>query len=234
MRRVLFLAVAAMLVSGACRRAKQTPAKPALAKRATEVAPGSSVRVAAFWAWFQNKAAALRADKDLLRTMETINEELEVVHDGVFGEIEGRDDDRTLVITADGQRELFPAVQEIYAARPQVPRWTIVAFRPRRDDPGDIEIELDGRKHHPRRMKFTGARDGKKVAITVFVPWFTTREELGQADLIVLDHLVGEYDLKTKVGDIRWANIKQAPATARPLVELPALLDKTFPPRPAK
>jgi hypothetical protein len=212
MKRLLVFAVVAMLAGAAGGKAPERPATPA------------------FWKWFQKNAAALRADKNLQRTMETISKELERGHPGVFAEIGGIGTDRMLVISVDGKRELFPAVQEIYAARPTVAGWKIVAFRPRME-PGDpFVINMNGKKLDPKLMKFTGARNGEKLDISVFIPGFTTLEEFGQGSFIVLDHVVGEYDMETKIGGIRWAAIDKAPAPARPLVELPALLDKTFPP----
>ena len=77
---------------------------------------------ARFWAWFQKSAPALRRERDLQRVMETISEQIEKVHPGVIAEIGSSGEDRELVISADGRRELFPVVQEIYAARPTVPR----------------------------------------------------------------------------------------------------------------
>jgi hypothetical protein len=208
-----------MLGSGACRRAE----------RAAAAQPTSTQ---AFWAWFQKNAAALRADSDRRRTMEAISDELERAHPGVFAEIGDVGGDRELVISVDGKRELFPIVQEIYAARPKVPGWVIVAFRPRSSPSDPPVIEMDGKQLDSRRMKFTAGRNGEKLDITVFVPGFTTLEKLHPASFAILDHLVGEYDMETRIGGIEWAAVARAPAAARPLVELPAELDRTFPPKP--
>jgi len=189
-----------------------------------------SASTAAFWAWFQKNAAMLRGDKNIRRTMETVSAELEKAHGGVFAEVGGLGEDRQLVISVDGKRELFPAVEEIYAARPTVPGWTIVAFRPRSDPADPFVIEMNGRTLDPRRMKVTTARNGEKLDINVFVPEFTTLDELGQAAFILLDHLLGEYDMETRIGGIQWAAIERAPATARSLVDLPEVLDRTFRP----
>ena len=106
-----------------------------------------------------------------------------------------------------------------------------MAFRPRSDPADPFVTEMDGKKLDPRTMKVTAASHGEKLDITVFVPGFTTLEQLGGASFIVLDHVVGEYDMETKIGEVQWAALDRAPATARPLFELPALLDKAFPPK---
>jgi hypothetical protein len=223
--RLLVASVAAMLGVAACRKA-QGAAVP-VGPTQSSAAAADSATIAAFWAWFQKNATALHADKDLQRAVETISEALEKVHPGVFAEIGTSRKDRQLVISVDGKRELFPVVQAIYAVRPKIPGWTIVAFRPR-SDPGFV-IEMNGKKLDPKTMKVTAASDGQKLDINVFVPGFTTLEDLGQASFIVLDHLVGEYDMETRIGGIEWAAIERAPATARSLVDLPAILDKAFP-----
>ncbi|HMF40296.1 MAG TPA: hypothetical protein VKQ32_06365 [Polyangia bacterium] len=231
--RVALVAVAAWLVAAGCRKsqrqlAEPVAAQPASAPTSTRATPPSEADIATFWAWFQKNAAALRADQNLRRTMGTISDELEKLDAGVIAEIGELRESRELVISADGKRALFPAVQQIYSARPQVPGWTIVAFRQRAKP---MVIEMNGKRLDPKSMKVVAARDGDKLDIEVFVPGFTTLEDLGAASFVVLDHLLGEYDMETKIGGIEWAAIEKAPASAHPLAELPALLDKTFPPK---
>lgn len=192
---------------------------------ATPVAPA---RLTAFWTWFSAHAAELRADKDMRHTMEAISAEIEKEQPGVFAEIGGDGADRTLVLSAGGDKKLFPAVEALYAGRPaSVPGWKIVAFR-QRDQMGTIE--LGGKKLDPATMKFVAAKENGKLSIIVFVPGFTTNEEFGEGLFIVLDHAVGEHDMESKIGGIDFQALDKASPDARPLAELPALIDKTFPP----
>jgi hypothetical protein len=231
MRRVLSVTLVAMIGSAACGAPQRGPAKLPAAQSVNVAGTDRRASTAAFWAWFEKNAATLRAEKDLRRTMDTISAELGKVHPEVFAEIAGfgrLGDDRELVISVDGKREVFPVVQEIYAARPKVAGWTIVAFRPRRDPTDPFVIEMNGKKLDARSMKFTAARNGDKLDVAVFVPGFTTLEELGGVAFILLDHLVGEYDMETRIGGISFAAIDQAPTNARPLVDLPTVLDATL------
>jgi hypothetical protein len=156
--------------------------------------------------------------------MEEINQHLEPGHAGIFVEVGEEGGDRELVISADGIRDKFPLVQQVYAARPTVAGWKIVAFRPR--DAKPFAIEMDGLKLDPKLIKFVGQRDGDKLSIAVFVPGFTDDTSMKQALYIVLDHTVGEYDMETKISGIDFAALTKAPRDAKPLTELPSLLDK--------
>ena len=234
------IALASLVLGAACggrpAPAASPPTSPAPASSATAPSaaappPGASSAAAAseadraFWDWFVAHAAALRAEPALPTVMETVSARIEAIHPGVFAEI-GDGATRTLVISADGQRELFPAVQALYAARPAaVPGWTIVAFR-QRDPSPDLVIEMGDVTLDPATMRFVAREHDGMLDVAVFVPGFTSREAMAQPLYIVLDHTVGEYDMETKIAGIDVAPIEQAPAGARPLRELPALLDR--------
>lgn len=224
MARTLVFVIAAVLVAGACERAVGASADPVPAPRpAPAAAPAPTGATAQFWAWFGKHAAELHAEKDLRHVMETISDQLDKTHPSVVAEIGSAGAERTLVLSADGDRRLFPVVQELHAARPTVAGWKIVAFRPRG---GGLQvIKMNGAKLDPRKLKFVGSRDGDRLSIVVFVPGFTTLERLGPLGFLALDHLVGEYDMETKIGGIEFAALKQAPPKARPLSELPAMVD---------
>lgn len=212
---------------GACGGKKDdkpapVPAAPASAALATP-APAAATKAAAFWKWFSDHAAELHANTDLQKTMESIGAELEKAYPGVFAEIGKDKDELILVISADGNKKLFPQVQEVYAVRPTVPGWKIVAFRQR--DAG-FAIEMGGTKIEPKTVKFVGTPADGKLDIDVFLPGYKTGdEELGKIGFIILDHVIGEYDMETKIGAIEFAALEAAPAAAKPLTELPAMVD---------
>lgn len=222
MRALVFVL---LLTTASGCRSKSLP--PASEPPASSAAPESAT--ARFWSWFRQNAAALRADADLERTMNRISAELAKEHDGVFAEIGGDGPNRTLVLSVDGKKELFPLVQALYAARPSVEGWTIVAFRQR--DADLTPIEMGGRKLDPKAMKFVAKKNGSVFDVTIYVPGFTNADDFGSILFIALDHTVGEYDMETRVGGIDWQKLEKAPADARPLGELPKLIDETFPPK---
>lgn len=180
-------------------------------------------RAATFWKWFSDHAAELHAGTNLQATMEAISAELEKAYPGVFAEIGKNGDELTLVISADGIKKLFPDVQEIYAARPTVPGWKVVAFRQR---DASFAVEMNGVKIEPKTVKFVGEPAKGKLDITVYLPGYKPGDEnLGKLGFVLLDHTIGEYDMETKIAGIDFAALEAAPATAKPLTELPAMVD---------
>jgi hypothetical protein len=184
----------------------------------------SAELVTSFWKWFTAHASELRPNEDLEAVMLQVNEEMEKIG-GVYAEI-GRDgNDRVLVLTADGARDLFPVVQQLYAARPSVPGWKIVAFRQRSKPGQHFPLEIDGKEVSATDSKFVAEVRGAKIAIDVFLPGFDNTYAMKKLGWLLLDHTVGEYDMETKVDAIEFSSIDKAPPGAKPLTELPAAID---------
>ena len=229
MRRVACL-VFAFVAAGCHKETTELPRgeSHATASSAPAVQPGTrgSAATAAFWTWFADHATELANDSGLVRAMTRINDQLQPTHPGIFVELGVEGQRRTLVITADGDRANFAMVQAVYRARPMVAGWNIVAFRQR--DNASTAIEIDGASLDPATMTFVAGREGDKLSIRVYVPAFAG-ERMKVGLYVVLDHIVGEYDMETRIGGIDFAPIEKAPATAQPLRALPALIDATFP-----
>ncbi len=218
MSRIWLVIVLAWVGCGGKKEAAPAPGS------AAPTAPAAGDKVATFWHWFSERASKLRAQQDLRLTMETISSELERAFPGVFAEIASDGaDKRTLVLSADGNKELFPIVQQLHAARPTVPGWTIVAFR-QRAKAGDT-IEMGSHKLDPAQIKFVGTPSGGKLDVEVFIPGYTTKEEMGAVGFVMLDHAVGEYDMEMKIAGVEFAPLEKAPAGAKSLLELPAMVD---------
>ncbi|CAN5903204.1 hypothetical protein BH11MYX2_BH11MYX2_22550 [soil metagenome] len=212
----------------ACTAKKEAPkttdiaVKPSPSTDKTAADP----KVATFWKWFADNAKTLHEDQDLRGVMEKISAELDKVQTGVFAEIGVDKDERMLVISADGNKALFPAVQSVYEGRPTIAGWKVVAFRPRSKPGGDgFTIEMNGKKLAPADVKFVSAAAGQKIDVTIFLPGFDDTDATKGTAFILLDHTVGEYDMETKIGGIELAALDKAPATAKPLTEIPAAVD---------
>ena len=183
-----------------------------------------------FWRWFEANADDLRAEPDGDLVVDTIGAELSKVHEGLIGEI-SRDPkaDPTLIISANGNRALFPFVERVFAERPAIAGWEIIAFRPPATD-GDLGvIDMDGQQLDTKLIRFVASRDpdGAKLELDVYVPGYTDEDEtIGAMGFIALDHTVGEYAMETRIGGIGWYPIEDAPESAQPLAELVAALPK--------
>jgi hypothetical protein len=178
----------------------------------------------AFWKWFTTNSPSLSKEPKPIDVMNRIQEQLNKGHPGVLAEIGSTKERRKLVLTADGDRKIFPIIQRLYASRPTVEGWDVVAFRPR--DINALTIEMNGQKLDPRAVRYRAQRSGDQLDVEVFVPGYVEGDKtMAQMAFIALDHTLGEYDVETKVAGIKLLPIERADATARPLAQLPAEID---------
>jgi hypothetical protein len=177
-----------------------------------------------FWPYFSAHADQLRAEP-LEAAMDQLQRAAEVAHHGVIIEMASLHDERTLVLSADGDRAAFPEVQALYAARPTVPHWTIVAFR-QRDPARPIQpiTSGSGATFDPNPIRFVpDPTKAGKLDVALFVPNYTEHD--AAMVYIALDHLIGEYDVEAKLGAISITTADRVPAFAKPIAELPSDVD---------
>lgn len=218
------IVVTATLAVVACKKSSSTSRQGAAPTVAPLDAAAQNAAAAdsQFWRWFEANAARLRAVSDFVTVMNEIQAELDKEHAGVIAELTEDDKDRVLVLSADGDKKLFPTVQRLYAARPNVAGWSVIAFRPPADpkDP-TTKMEMNGKSIDPAKVRFVVVSTGDPIDIDVYVPGYIKDDEtMGMLGFLALDHTVGEYAMETRIGGIEWHPIEQAPASARPLVEL--------------
>jgi hypothetical protein len=181
-----------------------------------------------FWQWFQQNETLLLAFEQqqnvvfakLAAQLKPIDPELVFA----FGPVsEGR---REFVISAGGIKSVIPAVQALVAAAPELPRWRITAFRPR--VPGSQTINIGNCTVTPDDVACTLHADDGKVAISLFMRGYTDarRNVYGSIGYILLDSALGEWDVMTKVGGIRFTAWETpSPLPKIPLAELAAAFD---------
>ena len=183
---------------------------------------------ARFWTWFAKHAPELlRSDPRSAPVFRRLAKQLGQVREGLTWEIAAKGDPREFIISADGNRELFASVQRLVDAAPGYPGWTFIAFRPRSS--ADFVLEMDGVKLGPKDVWFSAERDGAVTHLTLYLPGLTGSNEdrLGRAAFILLDTLLGEHDVETKVGRIAWEALPPDPAAAGlgVLSNLPGVID---------
>ncbi len=109
---------------------------------------------------------------------------------------------RTIVISAGGIREAFPAVEALAEGAPQLGRWQVVRYRQRRPLGGKFAI--GGLTLSPDTIRFEIPAGGPGGGIVLYMPGYTHAEHsryLALA-LLLLDTLLGEYDVEMKLGTI--------------------------------
>jgi hypothetical protein len=190
---------------------------------------GASSPEAAFWTWFAAHQAEVakvqHADEPIA---EDLARELHKVDDDLVFELGVKAEPRELIISADGIQRVFPAVKRVVAAAPAIPGWRVIAFRPRHGEGFAIALE-DGTKLSNDEVSFRveGSEDGKLDVALYLKSAKAVSKPMQQAMYLQLDSLLGEYDVETKLGGIDIEPGTSVPEDARPLRELPGVVDAT-------
>jgi hypothetical protein len=183
-----------------------------------------------FWDWFEKNRAFYErlADEELGDNLDPIYKEVTNISPGLAVEMSRQVAGvRDLVISANGDIELFPLVSEIVEKAPKFDKWTITAFRPRIPEASVLKtdvLELDTKK-----MFFVAAEAEGELEVCIFVENIKGVDErtVFGYGMIVIDNLVGEYDSVMKVKAYAFKDLEDAPEDwpLAPLSELPATVD---------
>jgi hypothetical protein len=181
-----------------------------------------------FWRWFQdNEARLFDFEQDQERIFDELQAQLQKVKPGLTFEFGPKHDGiREFVISADGIKDIFPAVIALANAAPALSRWKIIKFRPRRDQ---TQITMNGLTISPEQVEFTIEPDGAKAGITFFIEGYKETEHVRYASVVylMLDQSLGEYDVETKVGFIEFkARSAKSKSVTRPLSALVTSFDR--------
>lgn len=88
--------------------------------------------IAEFWRRFARVQAELwtltSADHPVY---DALLEQLQVIHEGLYLEFSTGPGEPELIVTAEGDSSLFPLVESIVAAAPEMPGWRILALKPK-------------------------------------------------------------------------------------------------------
>jgi len=178
-----------------------------------------------FWTWFQkNDAALFDFERDQEKTFDRLATEMHRINPDLTFEFgPKKDGKRDFVISADGIKSAFPAVEALCAAAPTMPHWKVIKFRPRRNP---MDIEYKGVSVKVSTVRVHMQVNGGLVDLTVYIPGYSPDSKAFVAiNYLLLDQALGEYDVETYVGEIR---IQASPHPGEKTVsldELPAALD---------
>jgi hypothetical protein len=175
-----------------------------------------------FWKWFErNESALFDFERDQEKTLASAMQKVHPQLAFEFGPKQGSR--REFVISADGRRDAFPAVESLFRSAPKLPKWQFIKFRPRREP---MDIGYGGVTVRADAVTVAIERDGSKAGITVFVPGYTkaAHETYMGVAFLFLDQALGEFDVETRVGFIE-VLAPMPKSDARPLRELPQAFD---------
>lgn len=193
--------------------------------------PGDAA-INSFWAWFV-------ANSDRFRTMETpakeglldeIVEKLHTIDDRLYFEVsEPQEGGNELVITAEGDRELFPLVDKMVALAPRLKGWKFTALRPAMGF--GFAVEYSGVKLDPDELWFlplTAGDDEEHLGLRIGIPRLSPKSTQAavNAAWILLDTALGERRTAETIAHVEVARLPWNPEEAGyiALVELPDYL----------
>lgn len=192
--------------------------------------------IAEFWKWFVKNQQRLRQfESDPDKYLKEFLEQARKVKPGLAIELEPPQNGIVhLIISANGNIELFDTVKEMTAKAPTLKGWKIFAFRQRIPFSllKDMVMKAGNVQLDPQTMKFLPVIENGLLNIIIYVPGITDESynQVAYAGLLLLDNVLGEYDCVTKVHSYDFhelpADTGKNSSTLRPLTELPAFVDE--------
>jgi hypothetical protein len=160
-----------------------------------------------FWRWFEDNSERLfNWEADQERVFADLKCALAKVNAGLVFEFgPARPDRREFTVSADGVRKLFPAVIDLVAAAPSLPRWEVLAFRQPVSDPTlPLTLEFNSLKLSTDDVWFVAQPRGDVVGLHLFIRGLTADNNklLSGAAFVLLDSVLGEYVVETQVGSV--------------------------------
>ena len=180
-----------------------------------------------FWKWFErNQDSLFDFEKSKEQTFDQLGIEMHKLNPSLTFEFGPKEDGRReFTISADGIRGAFPEVEALYAAAPTLPRWKFVKFRQRRSP---YDVSYGGVTVKAASVALQAEPVGDKVNVSIFIPGYSesTKQACTTIAYLLLDQAVGEYDVETRIGEIRIDDISKAPAQTFPLRDFPKIIDR--------
>ncbi len=181
-----------------------------------------------FWEWFESKSAEfyhLESMQDAM--LDEMARQLKKSDSGLtfqFGPIDEVSKKRELVISADGISSVIPVVIRLVDSAPSMEKWNVKAFRQRVDD--SPVLQLGEAKLTENDVYFEDIDEGDKTGLKLYIRGYDGSNDYGSAVFIMLDWLLGEYDVMTRVGSIEFKILNEEDKSdLKSVKELPKLID---------
>ena len=185
-----------------------------------------------FWNWFEKNQETYYSEIENLEIREKIFNELsknlkKINEDLVFEFSPIHENKiREFTISAEGIKDLFPVVEKLIEKAPKLKNWKFNAFRQR--IPGDeFEIQYGDLKIGYSDIYYRSEDDNGKLGIELNIRNFDGKGQTQNAIYILLDGLIGEYDVTTKIGWIEWVKLDEnEKENLNPIIELRNEIDE--------
>jgi len=186
-----------------------------------------------FWNWFSKHQKTYYTEIENLEIREKIfnelSSELKKVNSDLVFEFSPIHENgiREFTISAEGIKELFPIVENLVEKAPEIEKWQFNAFRQR--IPGDdFEIQYGDIKIGYSDIYFR-YKDGEygKLGIELNIKDYNGEGQTQNAIYILLDGLIGEYDITMGIDWIEWVKLDESNIeNLNPITGLPTLIDE--------
>lgn len=183
-----------------------------------------------FWKWFaKNDDRLFHFERDQDAVFDDLSRAMDRVDSNLtfeFGPVM-ENGKRDFVISAGGIVDAFAAVESLYETAPDLARWQVIKYRPRRFPLHDIAF--DGKSIAAEDVHYQLFKDGAKIGIIVFFDGYDEEESetYGQIGFLLLDGALGEFDIETKVGFIEFhGRDSEHFDGAQPIAGLPGHFDE--------
>lgn len=184
-----------------------------------------------FWKWFIKNEEYIYKNVDNLKfrdaIFDDITEHFQEIDENLTFEFSPIHENgiREFFISADGIKESFPAVERMISKSPKLKNWQFNAFRQRIPGDsialnfGDYEIGYDD-------IYFRYSTENNELGIELNIRNFDDSGEMKNAIYILLDSLIGEYDVTVNINWIEWKKLEEENIqNLQPLINLREVID---------
>ena len=119
-----------------------------------------------------------------------------------FGpEVDGR---REFIISADGDKKAFGAVQALAGAAPRLRKWEVIPFRPPKDLKKYPKVAYSNVELSSDDVWFSFQTEGSTIHLDLYIRGLSEENEteMGGLSFLLLDSALGEYVVETRIGGI--------------------------------
>lgn len=167
-----------------------------------------------FWKWFAKNEKFIyenvENDEKQEELFDNISSRLQKIDENLVFEFSPIHENkiREFSISADGIKESFPAVENLISKSPKLNNWQFNAFRQR--VPGDgLTLDFGKFKIAYDDIYFRHSTSNNELGIELNIRNFDDSGEMQNAIYILLDGLLGEYDVTMNIDWIEWGKLDE-------------------------
>ena len=167
-----------------------------------------------FWKWFTKNEKFIyenvENDEKQEELFDNISSRLHKIDENLVFEFSPIHENkiREFSISADGIKESFPAVENLISKSPKLNNWQFNAFRQR--VPGDgLTLDFGKFKIGYDDIYFRHSTSNNELGIELNIRNFDDSGEMKNAIYILLDGLLGEYDVTMNIDWIEWVKLDE-------------------------